>query len=70
MKALSTPGWALLETLRGLQLGFGSQLVLAVGAIFVGCGLWGYWKENRPAFLLLVIPTAASRSWAWSPCVG
>ena len=28
MKALSTPTWALLETLRGLQLGFGSQLVV------------------------------------------
>jgi mannosyltransferase len=56
MKALSTPGWALLETLRGLQLGFGSQLVVAAGAFLVGCGLWGYWKENRPAFLLLVLP--------------
>ncbi len=56
MKALSTPSWALFETLRGLQLGFGSQLVVAAGAIFVGCGLWSYWKENRPAFFLLVLP--------------
>jgi mannosyltransferase len=60
MKALSTPGWALVETLRGLELGLGSQLALVVGAFLVGCGLWGYWKENRLAFLLLVIPTAAS----------
>jgi mannosyltransferase len=56
MKALSTPTWALLETLRGLQLGFGSQLVVAAGGLFVGCGLWGYWKANRPAFFLLVMP--------------
>ncbi len=56
MKAVSTPGWALLEMLRGLQLGLGSQVVLGAGAVFVGCGLWGYWRENRLAFLLLVIP--------------
>ena len=56
MKALSTPTWALLETLRGLQLGFGSQLVVGAGGLFVGCGLWAYWKENRPAFFLLVMP--------------
>ncbi len=56
MKAVSTPGWAVLETLRGLQLGLGSQLVLGAGAVFVGCGLWGFWRENRLAFLLLVLP--------------
>jgi uncharacterized membrane protein len=60
MKALSTPGWALLETLRGLELGLGSQLVLVVAGLLVGCGLWGYWKENRLAFRLLVFPTAAA----------
>jgi uncharacterized membrane protein len=56
MKAVSTPAWAALETLRGLQLGLGSQLVLGAGAVFVGCGLWGFWRENRLAFLLLVLP--------------
>ncbi len=60
MKALSTPTWALLETLRGLQLGFGSQVALVGGALLVGCGLWGYWRENRPAFFLLVLPTGAT----------
>jgi len=56
MKAVSTPGWAVLEALRGLQLGLGSQLVLGAGAVFVGCGLWGFWRENRLAFFLLVLP--------------
>jgi len=60
MKAVSTPRWAMLETLRGLQLGFGSQLAVAVAALLVGCGLWGYWRENRPAFLLLVLPAVVT----------
>jgi 4-amino-4-deoxy-L-arabinose transferase-like glycosyltransferase len=60
MKALSTPGWALRETLRGLQLGFGSQLVVALAALLVGCGLWGYWSENRLAFFLLVLPAVVT----------
>jgi 4-amino-4-deoxy-L-arabinose transferase-like glycosyltransferase len=60
MKAVSTPGWALVETLRGLEIGFGSQVMLLVGALFVACGLWGYWKANRVAFLLLVLPPAAA----------
>jgi len=59
MNVVSTPGWALLETLRGLQLGLGSQLVLWAGTLFVVCGLWGFWRENRLAFLLLVIPALA-----------
>jgi len=60
MRAVSTPGWALLETLRGLQLGLGSRLVLAAGALFAGCGLWGFWRENRLAFLLLVLPAVVT----------
>ena len=56
MKGLSTPLWALFETLRGLELGFGSQLVISAGAFLVGCGLWGYWRTNRQAFFLLVLP--------------
>jgi 4-amino-4-deoxy-L-arabinose transferase-like glycosyltransferase len=60
MKALSTPSWAMLETLRGLQIGFGSQVVLAIGVLLVGCGLWGYWRENRLAFLLLVLPAVVA----------
>jgi len=60
MKAVSTPGWALVETVRGLQLGFGSVLVVAMGVLLVACGLRGYWKENRTAFWLLVFPSAAT----------
>lgn len=60
MRAVSTPGWALLETVRGLELGLGSQLMLVLAASLVGLGLWGYWKENRLAFLMLVSPTAAA----------
>ncbi len=56
MKAVSTPLWALVETLRGLQLGFGSVVVLALGGLLVACGLRGYWRENRTAFWLMVFP--------------
>jgi len=60
MKATSTPGWALLETLRGVQLGFGSQLAVAAVGLLVGFGLWGYGRENRLAFLFLVLPAVVT----------
>jgi 4-amino-4-deoxy-L-arabinose transferase-like glycosyltransferase len=60
MNALSTPRWALLEALQGLQLGFGSQLVVMGAGLLVGCGLWGYWRVNRLAFLLLVVPVVVT----------
>jgi mannosyltransferase len=60
MRAVSTPLWAAVEAWRGLELGLGSQLVLAAGAVLVGCGLLGYWRENRIAFLLLVVPSAVT----------
>ncbi len=56
MKATSTPRWALLETLRGVQLGFGSQLAVVTLGLLIGLGLWGYWRDNRLAFLVLVLP--------------
>ena len=57
MKGLSTPLWALSwRPCAGLELGFGSQLVISAGAFLVGCGLWGYWRANRQAFFLLVLP--------------
>ena len=46
--------------MRGLQLGLGSQLVLGAGAVLVGSGLWGFWRENRLAFLLLVLPAIST----------
>jgi mannosyltransferase len=57
MKTLSTPGWAVVEALRGLELGLGSQLALLAAATLVGCGLYSFWRDNRLAFLLLVLPS-------------
>ena len=46
MKAVSTPKWALAETLRGLSLGLGTTGILLGAAVVVLCGLWSYWRES------------------------
>jgi len=56
MKAVSTPKWAVAETLRGLSLGLGTTGVLMGAALVVLCGLWSYWRESRLVFALFVLP--------------
>ena len=56
MKAVSTPKWAVAETLRGLSLGLGTTGVLMGAAVVVLCGLWSYWRESRLVFALFVLP--------------
>jgi uncharacterized membrane protein len=56
MKALSTPRWALWETIRSLTVGLGTVGVLAAAAIVVGCGAWSYFKQDRTVFALLALP--------------
>jgi len=56
MRAVSTPRWALWETLRVLILGLGTKNVL-VGAVQVlACGAWGSFKQSRLIFTLLALP--------------
>ena len=60
MKAVSTPKWALAETLRGLSLGLGTTGVLLGAAVVVLGGLWSYWKESRLVFALFVLPVVVT----------
>lgn len=53
---VATPGWALMETLRGLRLGYAAEGGLIVGAILVMAGCWSYFRKNRLAFGLFVVP--------------
>ena len=56
MKAVSTPLWAVFETLRGLSIGLGTQGVLIGAAVVVACGAWSYFKESRVVFALFALP--------------
>ncbi len=56
MKAVSTPKWALAETLRGLSLGLGTTGVLLGAAVVALSGMWSYWKQSRLVFSLFVAP--------------
>jgi mannosyltransferase len=58
MKAVSTPSWALWETIRGLALGLGANGVLVAAALVVACGSWSYFKQDRVVFALLALPAA------------
>jgi mannosyltransferase len=66
MKAVSTPKWALAETLRGLSLGLGTAGVLLGAAVVVLSGLWSYWKESRLVFALFVLPVVVTAMGAFA----
>jgi hypothetical protein len=56
MRAVSTPGWALWETLRGLTLGFGTTAALFGATVLVTFGAWSYFKQSRLIFALFALP--------------
>jgi uncharacterized membrane protein len=56
MRGVSTPRWALWETLRGLRFGLGTESVLVAAAILVACGAWSYFRQDRQVFALFVLP--------------
>jgi len=58
MRAVSTPRWALWETVRGLVLGLGSQGVLLLAGVVVLAGAWTYFKQNRTVFAMFALPGA------------
>jgi 4-amino-4-deoxy-L-arabinose transferase-like glycosyltransferase len=66
MKAVSTPKWALAETLRGLSLGLGTTGVLLGAAVLVLSGMWSYWKESRLVFSLFVVPVIVTAMGAFA----
>ncbi|HEY3824792.1 MAG TPA: glycosyltransferase family 39 protein [Bryobacteraceae bacterium] len=59
MKAVSTPRWAIWETVRVLILGLGGKLVILLGAgLVVACGAWSYLRQSRFVFALFALPVA------------
>lgn len=56
LRGLSTPAWAFFEALRGLQIGFGANVVLLAAAVLTGCGMWSYLRQSRGVLFLLVLP--------------
>lgn len=65
LEGVSTPGWALLESLRVLALGFGAGtlllggVVVAAGAVIALSGLASYARRTPDAFALFVLPGVA-----------
>ncbi|MGA2720792.1 MAG: glycosyltransferase family 39 protein [Bryobacteraceae bacterium] len=60
MRAVSTPRWALWETIRGLTRGLGTEGVLVVAALVIACGAWSYYREDRLVFSLFALPGACT----------
>jgi 4-amino-4-deoxy-L-arabinose transferase-like glycosyltransferase len=56
MRSVSTPRWAVWETLRGLTLGLGVEGVLVGAALVAACGAWSYFKQSRVVFALFALP--------------
>jgi len=56
MKVVSTPNWAMWETIRGLTVGLGTGGVLIAAALILACGAWSYFKQDRVVFAFLVLP--------------
>ena len=56
---VATPAWAITETLKGLRLGLGALGAITALALFTA-GLWSFWKQDRFATGLFVVPGAAT----------
>ncbi len=56
LKNLSTPMWALLETVKSLRIGFGTGLVVAAGGIMALVGLVSYLRTSPVVTGLFVMP--------------
>jgi uncharacterized membrane protein len=55
-KGISTPMWAIAETLKSLRIGFGAGTVVAAGAVMMVVGLVSYLRTNLVAAGLFVMP--------------
>lgn len=66
LRGVSTPRWALMETVRVLVLGLGAGLaivggiVVAAGAVVGLSGLASYWRRHRLFVLMLLAPCAVT----------
>jgi hypothetical protein len=66
MQAISTPHWAFWETLRGLQIGFGSAAAVAVAGALFAAGLWSYFRQSRVAAAVFVLPGLGTAAGAFA----
>ena len=57
--SVATPVWAIRETLQGLRLGLGGIGALSALVLFAA-GLWSFWKQDRLATSLFVVPGATT----------
>ncbi len=48
--------WALMELLRGLQIGLGSMIAVSAGAALFLAGMWSYLKQSRFILGLFLLP--------------
>lgn len=53
---VATPGWALWETLKGLQIGFGTLWAVALGGLLSLLGCWSYFRQSPLVCAIFVFP--------------
>lgn len=54
----ATPVWALLELVRGMQLGLGGLVGAAAGGALFMVGMWSYFRQSRFVLGLFLLPGA------------
>ena len=54
----ATPRWAFLELLKGLRLGLGSVVGVAIGAALFLTGIWSYYRQSRFLLGMFLVPGA------------
>lgn len=55
-KNVATAGWAILETLKGLQLGYMIGTGVFAGAIVFAVGCWSYLRQSPTVLALFLVP--------------
>ena len=53
---VATPKWAVMELLRGLNIGLGTGAGALVGATLVVVGLWSYYRQSRFLLGMFLLP--------------
>ena len=58
--AVATPKWAVLEMIRGLQIGLGAGLGAAAAAVLFLAGIWSYVRQSAFVAGLFLLPGAVT----------
>jgi uncharacterized membrane protein len=53
---VATAGWAIIETFRGLQLGFAASVAVAIGGVIFMAGVWSYFRQSPTLLALFLLP--------------